>query len=200
MRPDKWKTYDEFVDMLPVSRHALDELLERQADTYHRIAEMHTEALAEAAEAKELLVTEEARLTIAAKAGAEKVTEAVAKALVAEHPDRARAWKAMQQAKVDADRWGTLLESWRQRGFSMTNLGNLYAAGYFQPTSAGRQAQERRYEGDREALARSRESRGDRAAAAALESARDLQAPARRTPAEEAAALAADRPSRRRPE
>lgn len=132
-------TLSNYRTMLAVNRHRLDDELEIQADIMDRISQEVVARNTAFLAAKEQLAATEGRLTMSIKDQDAKATVAVIEAQVRADNGRTRDWRALQTAREDLESWQGLLESWRQRGFSIKTLADLYTANYFQTDSAGRE-------------------------------------------------------------
>lgn len=118
-----------FRNMLRVNRHRLDDELEVQAEVMDRIAQNLTTMRSREIEMADELKRCEARIFADSKDGGatEKASEAASK----RHPERVRAWQKWQAARSECDEWKELYEAWKVKGFTLRDLGALYAAEYF---------------------------------------------------------------------
>lgn len=165
-------SYRDYRAMLLVHKHRLDDELEVQADVFERICSEAARAGSRARQAKEELAYTEARLTVSAKESDAKLTVDAVKATVVTHPERRARWQALQQATEEHEEWEGLKASWREKGYSIKTLAELYVAAYFQPNSAGREDVTKAQQDRRDAMRRSG-GRQERAADAARDSARE---------------------------
>lgn len=124
-------TYEEFRTMLPVWKHRLDDELEMQPQIMEQISTEVTIRNSRALEAKDLLARTEARLTEDLREDDPKLTVNALAARLAREPERIRAWQDYQKARSDHEKWVGLLEAWRNKGYSIKTLADLYAAQYF---------------------------------------------------------------------
>lgn len=146
--------------LLPTSKHALDDELERQADVQDRISVAVAQAGMAATKAKDNLARVEASLlqdvhTNAANEG-KKLTVDQAGGFVRRHRDRMRAFDELCRCQAEHEEWQGIYEAWRSKGFNLKALGALFEAQYFTINSAGKtQARHgvRDYESARESLA-----------------------------------------------
>lgn len=162
--------YAEYKRLLKISKHNLDAELEVQADIMERIAAEVVRTGTEARAAKDKLAEVEGRLSSDLKG--EKTNAEERAARIKSNPQRRQAWVEFQEASQEADMWSHLLEAWKQRGFSIKTLSDLYAASYFSVNShqaPARDADAQR----RQAMQEAREHRHERAASRALDSARE---------------------------
>lgn len=152
--------------MLAINRHNLDAELEVQADVMERISAEMVKANTAHRQTKDDLARIEGELSSDLKG--EKTNAEERAARIKRNPARQTAWRELQEAQAMAEQWQGLYDSWKQRGYSIKTLSDLYAANYFTVSShtAPQQA-------GREALQHQRESRHDRAAAAAIASAHE---------------------------
>lgn len=125
------ETIEFFRSQLHVSRHALDEALETHATLQERIARrvVHENTAAQAA--KDDLARVEARLLRDEKDDNPKATDTSANAAVRRHPERITSWERSQRAREQHEEWQALLEAWRQRGYSIKALADLYGNDYY---------------------------------------------------------------------
>lgn len=120
---------------LPVSKHALDDALEVHAQYQDEIAEQVAIAGRRAAEAKDDADRIENRLTLVAKNEATRLSDVAAKAAARSEEEWQRARAQQQQAQQELEEWQGLLEAWKQKGYSMSKLAQLYSDQYFALTS-----------------------------------------------------------------
>ena len=169
--------------MLPSSKYKLDDELEVQADLMDRISQELTRAAREEAEAKDALARLEARLASDYRSGAEKgVTVGEIAGMVLRDADRVRAFNAHQDAIAAHSEWKGLLEAWRQKGFSISKLAELYGQNYFSPVSGGRRSTEDRPSHAARQAIRDAGGRGERAAFIAQQSVADAGVTPRTAP------------------
>jgi len=128
-------TYEQFRAMLPTWKHRLDDELEVQAQFMEQIASEVTTRNSRAIEAKDELARVEARLTEDYRDDDPKVTVGALAAKINRDPERIRAWQTYQAARSEHERWAGLLEAWRNKGYSIKTLADLYSAQYFSLTS-----------------------------------------------------------------
>lgn len=121
--------------MLFVQRHRLDDELEVQAELMERISAATVVRNSRSIEAKENLSQVEARLLEDARDDDPKLTAAAADAKIRRDPERIKAWRIFQAARAEHEQWQGLQDAWRQRGFSIKTLADLYTANYYSPTS-----------------------------------------------------------------
>lgn len=122
---------DTFRKMLWIDKHRLDDELEIQPQTMMTIVQNLTSANGRLAEAKESLSMVEGRLTEEAKDNDPKATVAVVEAQVRRHRERRSAYEAFQVARHNQELWAGMLEAWKQRGYSLKTLADLFTAQYF---------------------------------------------------------------------
>lgn len=131
--------YTDFVKMLHVNKHRLDDELEVQADILHQIAEQLAKAGSKEIEAKEELAQYEASLflELTKKDSTSKMTRDQADATIKTDLGRQRLWSAYQKDRHEHELWQGLYDAWKARGFDLKVLGQLYADDYFAIDSAG---------------------------------------------------------------
>lgn len=122
----------QYRNMLRINRHRLDDELEIQAEVMDRISQEVNKLNSKMLEAKERLAREEARvMEEVAENASTKMTVAQLEAAVRRHPDRKAAWMAYDRARFEFDEWEALRDAWKQRGFSIKTLADLYTSHYF---------------------------------------------------------------------
>lgn len=124
-------TLEQYRTMLYVNKHRLDDELEIQGDIMDRISTEVVIRNTRMIEAKDDLAKTEGRIAEELRDGDVKLTVGMLDAKVKRDPDRARAWQKYQAARADHEAWGCLLDAWKQKGFSIKTLADLYAANYF---------------------------------------------------------------------
>lgn len=154
-------------NMLRINRHRLDDELEIQSEVMFRVAECKATASDKMTSTKDNLLRVEGKLYFEIKRDDPKATKDAVEAEIVRDPDRVRAFESYRLAKDESERWDSMYESWKQRGFALKTLADLYAANYFNvetTTSGRREVSTRDYDSNRESLARKRneESRGRR--------------------------------------
>jgi len=126
---------DFYKKKLRVNKHRLDDELEVQAQYQDEIAD-HVASLAfQAAWAKDEADRIEHRLIAEAKEDNAKLAVETAKGYARAN----QSWKAARsyqhECQQDLERWQGLYDAWRQRGYSLKTLADLYAAQYFSVTT-----------------------------------------------------------------
>lgn len=124
-------TYEQFRAMLPIHKHRLDDELEIQAQLQEQISHEATIRNSRMLEAKEELAKTEARVSDDLRDDDPKITVAAVQAKLYRDPKRVRAWQEYQAARAEFERWDGLLSAWKQKGFSIKTLADLYASQYF---------------------------------------------------------------------
>lgn len=128
-------TYDQYRAMLRVNKHSLDDELEIQAQIMEDISTETTRRNARMMEAKQELDRVEARLTMDFRESEEKLTAQEITAKIKRDKGRTTAWQAYLDALTEHSKWAGLLEAWRQKGYSIKTLADLYSSQYFQMSS-----------------------------------------------------------------
>jgi hypothetical protein len=119
--------------MLPVHKHRLDDELEIQAQIMEQISTEVIRLNARLLECKQALEKIEGRLLLDFKDDdGPKLNAAQVDAKIKRDSGRVTAWQAYLQALSDHGKWQGLLDAWRQKGFSIKTLADLYASQYFQ--------------------------------------------------------------------
>jgi len=129
--PDHKARFEEFRSKLRVNKHRLDDALEEQAEIMGHICEQVEVCAALVQEAKQALEQERSRLITELKRDTPKITVAEMDAQVAVDSKCVAAADTLRAHQSDHAQWRWLLDSWRDRGFSIKELGELYSAGYF---------------------------------------------------------------------
>lgn len=124
-------TIESYRGMLPVNKHRLDDELEIQPDIMDRIATQVVIRNSRMIGAKEELAKVEGRLVEDLRDGDTKTTIGVIDAKIKRDPGRIRAWQEYQKARSEHEEWAGLLDAWKQKGYAIKTLADLYAAQYF---------------------------------------------------------------------
>jgi hypothetical protein len=140
--------------MLACNKHALDDELERQPEMMERITAACARAEAQAAELKDELARVEGRLTDDIKDGDAKLTKDQVDGRVRRHGERTRAFARHQEARLEHQLWAGLVESWKQKGYSLKTLAELYANQYYSRDSVSASPRRERAYGDARAAMR----------------------------------------------
>lgn len=130
-------TLEQYRNMLYVNKHRLDDELEIQPDIMGRISMQVVTRNSRMLTSKEELAKIEGRIGEELKEDDAKLTVALLDAKIKRDPERIRAWQAYLTARADHENWLGLLEAWRQKGYSLKTLADLYAAQYFSLNSTG---------------------------------------------------------------
>ena len=128
-------TLDNYRAMLSVNKHRLDDELEIQPDIMMRIASEVVTANGRMIEAKDDLGRIEGKLSEEIKEEDPKLSLPAIAAKVGRHSDRLRAWQVFQETRTTYERWNHLLDAWKQKGYAIKTLADLYAAQYFSTNS-----------------------------------------------------------------
>lgn len=128
-------TYEQYRAMLPVHKHRLDDELEIQAQFMEQISTETIRYNARMLERKLDLDKLEGRLMTELKEDEPKLTAAEVTAKIKRDPDRVKAWEIYLAALSEHLRWEGLRDAWKQKGFSIKTLADLYASQYFQLSS-----------------------------------------------------------------
>ncbi len=147
---------EDFRSLLKISKHNLDGALEVQAEIMDQISQQVVMLQREVNDAKDSLAKLEGRLLIEFKEDGTKLSVGVVDAMIRRDQTRSRAWDHYQDVMSELDSWSKLLDAWKQRGFAIKGLGDLYGASYFTVNSLGsdRQIRRDREHEDRRALMR----------------------------------------------
>lgn len=130
---------DEVRALLAVDKHRLDDEFEIHADIADRIGQEVTRAARGEAEAKDRLAVLEARLGAQYRREAEtKLTKDEVESLVLRDAERGSAFRAYQDAIADHSEWKTLRDAWKDKGYSIKGLSDLFGESYFALRAGGR--------------------------------------------------------------
>ena len=121
--------------MLPVHKHRLDDELEIQAQFMEQISTETIRRNARMLECKSNLEKLDGRLSAEFKDDDPKMTVGMIEAKVKRDPERITSWQIYLAAMSEHLKWQGLLEAWRQKGYSIKTLADLFAAQYFQLSS-----------------------------------------------------------------
>ena len=148
-------TQNQIIPMLKINKHRLDDELELQPQISHDISDSVAAANARLASLKESLSTYEAELLLDIKAGPEKLSAPEVAAMVETDQERKLRMSKFMAAKKEYESWVGLLEAWKQRGFALKTLADLYLAGYYVVTGGGHTQE---YSSNRAALSEARQA------------------------------------------
>lgn len=125
---------------LRIDRFNLDEDVERQPELFFEVAEAAALARSEQDLAKDSVDEVESRLDVHVREKAERnderITEKEIKARIRQHPERAAAMKNYLGLKLETERLDQLRDSFKQRGYMLRELVQLYLSNYYQDASA----------------------------------------------------------------
>lgn len=121
-------------NQLRINRHRLDEELELQPYVAEQISREVATLNSRQLEAKEELARVEARLYLNLRDGADKITANEIDAKVKRDRDRIQANGSYQALRHEYEVWLGMQDAWRQRGFAIKNLCELFCADYFAQT------------------------------------------------------------------
>lgn len=125
------QTYEQYRAMLKVSKHHLDDELEIHAEVMEQLTTEVALRNTLMIRAKDDLAREEGKLAEDIKEDEPKLSIGAIDAKVKRDPYRVKSWTHYQNAREGHEKWVGLLEAWRQKGFTMKNLSDLYSAQYF---------------------------------------------------------------------
>ena len=142
--------------LLKINKHQLDDELEHHADTSSRVSEQLAAANTAQLRAKDELARVEARVYATAKeSGAGKTADEL-KNLVTRNTTRIEAFDVYMKAREEFERWLGMAESWRQRSYTITKLGDLFTANYYSQTLTSLTDTDKRPDWQRDGLAQRR--------------------------------------------
>lgn len=122
---------DQYRKMLQVNKNRLDDELEIQPDFMMRISSQVVTLNSRMIEHKDNLAQLEGRIAEEVKEGDPKLSLPVIDAKVKRDVNRIRSWQKLQACRAELEEWQGLLEAWKQKGYSIKTLADLYAAQYF---------------------------------------------------------------------
>jgi hypothetical protein len=135
---------DHYRRQLPVRKHRLDEDLEIQGQYMDEIAQNVTRTSMRAAELKDALGVVEADVARDLREDFPKMAVAVVSGEVTRSQKRRQALTAYLQAKSEHENWAHLLEAWKQKGYSIKVMADLYSSQYFTASSTTNSFEPRR--------------------------------------------------------
>lgn len=147
---------ETYTKMLFVHKHRLDDELQMQGEIMFRIAENMATANAVANQSKDDLKSTEARLFVKYS---DDNKEGVAKTnhKVNIDPERTKAYRKMIADAKEAEKWGSLYDAWKARGFALKSLCELHLANYYTKDSfTSSETVTSDYDNDREAIRKGR--------------------------------------------
>lgn len=162
---------EQYRAMLCVNKHRLDDELEIQPEIMDHISTQVVIRNNRLIESKDDLARVEGRLSDDVRENEPKAGVAFIEARVRRDPERIQAWQRYQSARADYESWQGLLDAWKQKGYSIKTLADLYSANYFSLNSTQISDRQRRreQEGDENRAALRRASHGLRTINAAEE-------------------------------
>jgi hypothetical protein len=128
-------TIEQFRAMLRVNKHRLDDELEIQGELMDRISTQVVIFNSKMIEAKAELARAEGLLGEEIREAEPKITVGALESKVQRDRNRVGLWQKYQQARATHEAWTGLLDAWRQKGYSIKTLADLYAAQYITLTS-----------------------------------------------------------------
>lgn len=153
--------YEQFVESLAFDKHNLDAAILHHSELYFAVSEAYAQAASLRDEAKKLMEESYARnsLRIREQASEEgkKLTEDLVKQLTLLDDDYKEDTTKYLKAKLDADLWGALKESYSSRGYMIKEIAELWKASYFATEAVkGPAVEELEYEANRATAAKKR--------------------------------------------
>lgn len=131
---------DEFRNYLAFDKFALDDALREQPSLLFAVSDAYEVALAERDTLKDAINTIEADLDAEIRDAYEeakaKVTEPQIKHLIARDPKRRKAYDAYAIARAKAGRLNALKEAFKERGYNVRQMCELYTSNYFEQASS----------------------------------------------------------------
>lgn len=128
-------TLEEAKNNLQFNKYELDTAVSTHAILYYEISENLAESVSLRDEAKNLLESEYAEISMFVrndlKNNGEKVTEEIVKQLTLNSPNYKKSFDKYLDAKFIADEWLAMKEAYVQRGYMLKMMGDLYVTNYF---------------------------------------------------------------------
>jgi len=125
-------TLEEAKTLLVIDKFSLDSICEQHPELYNKVAESHIMALSIRDSKKDDMDRIWAeRAQYYRTHATEKVTEAKVQELVIVDKLYVKAQEDYAEAKLEADLWGVMRDSFSQRASMIKSLSELYTSGYF---------------------------------------------------------------------
>lgn len=153
------KKYAEYKALLAVSKNFLDDALEEQASSMQDINERIVELKTGLLKAENKLKTTDAELFEQMRSDDVKSTVQDRQGRVLLNPEHVDRWQDIQERREELEKWEGLHESWKQRGYSISTLANLWASSYFSKNSTTRPVQVKERDGYEDRRAQMTEKR-----------------------------------------
>ena len=126
---------DEARELLMIDKHSLDIECQTQADIFFNVSENAVLVVSKRDAAKEFMSQEDARVAnsirIHAEKAGEKLTEAKLQQMITTHPDHIQVTSDYMKAKLEADNWNILKESFLMKASMLKELCALYINKYY---------------------------------------------------------------------
>lgn len=123
---------NELVVRIRIDQHDLDNEFVSQTNDFYHASTGHALAISLRDQAKNDLEVAEAEIYLMFRSEAkEKPTEAQLDAMVKSHEVRSQYFDRYLTAKLLADRWSSLKDSFIQKGHALRELAELYKLSYF---------------------------------------------------------------------
>lgn len=146
-KADDWPQYslrfnqEEMHTKLKIDKHGLDDEIEQQPEIFGEVSEaagMAKSIVESLEEQMKVLESElDAQFRADAEASEDKITEGMVKAFVAGNERRKALVIKILKAKHDQRQLDALSVSFKQRGYALNNMVDLYMSSYFSSRSAG---------------------------------------------------------------
>lgn len=126
---------EEARKLLLISKNNLDEACQTQADIFYEVAEEVAFANSHRDYMKEQLVKRDAELAVdirkKSEQSGEKLTETKLQQMLQTHPEHLKTFDEWLEAKLNAERWSALKDSFLQRASMIKELCALFISGYY---------------------------------------------------------------------
>ncbi len=151
-------TLEEAKELLLIDKFSLDTVCEQHPELYNKVAEAHIMTLSiRDAKKDEMERIWAERAQHYRTHATEKVTEAKVQELVLIDPLYTKAQEEFGDAKLEADLWGVMRDSFSQRASMIKSLSDLYTSGYFNLVSVqSTKPKQAAYHQTRDKIAKSR--------------------------------------------
>lgn len=154
-----------YEDALRIEKDALDDEFVRQPQMLQEVCSRYALAVSLRDAAKDAVKQVEAELAVSMRERApegKRPTDKSIEAQVDSHPRRQKAFDTYVESIREALEWEGMFESWKQRGYVLSELTKLFLAGYWSKASSDSSASQSRYREAEIAKDRVREARRNR--------------------------------------
>lgn len=122
-------------NLLYIQKHRLDEELEIQAELFYHVSHKLATVNAALVQAKDALARIEAAAYVRIGKEDEKLSDTKIRMRVVDDPDYQAALSSLGLCKSESEVWVGIQEAFRQRGYMLRELCDLYLSNYYTTTS-----------------------------------------------------------------